>query len=138
MQFQKYPDYEAYAERFGAFLQEVDNADKIHYRAATAIAGNLRQLGGIIPHITDAHGQLCLHFRQHRFEVLDSSLTDRRRHRIQLSFISEPLLWLDTLPGSYLLAPPEQLAALRLGREVLTTEMPFQPHLSVYAFQALL
>lgn len=70
-------------------------------RVGFAIGLYVGELNGQIPGLTDALGQPVA-FTEHQFTLLDSDITDRTKHRIALTYLTDTLTWLGTV-GSHLL-----------------------------------
>jgi hypothetical protein len=54
---------------FGELLENLPNADQLHYLASTAAIGYIRQLNDVMPDIANAYGKLCLPFKNFKFEI---------------------------------------------------------------------
>lgn len=87
---------------FSELLANVPGAEKLHYLVSPAIAAYMRQFDGIVPCIANSLGEPFLRFKNYKFEILSSSLADITKHRIAISFVTEPLTWIDTI-GTQLL-----------------------------------
>lgn len=73
-------------------------------RVGFAIGLYVGALNGQIPGLTDALGQ-PLAFTEYQFALLDSDLTDRTKHRVALTYLTDPLTWLGTVGDALLLTP---------------------------------
>ncbi|NJO24941.1 MAG: hypothetical protein HC867_02845, partial [Bacteroidia bacterium] len=54
-------------------------------------------MNGIIPDIKNTLGRQFLSFKNFRFEIINSDITDKSRHNVAINFYSEPLIWHDTI-----------------------------------------
>lgn len=134
MQAQSYNQDGRYTT-FQELLDNVPNADRLHYQTSTAAIGYIRQLNGIIPEIANASGKLCLPFTQFMFEIIQSHVQNKDAHRVAISFYSEPLTWLDTLGNALLITYGDQREAIRAGKVVDTDMVTLQPYLTISSFQ---
>ena len=113
---------------FQEVAENVPNPDQLHYLASTAAIGYIRQLKDVIPDITNAYGKLCLPFKNFKFEIIQSHITDKSQHKIAIWFYSEPLTWIDTI-GNQLLISYGQVIDEGLERE--TEMISLVPYLSI-------
>ncbi|WP_460764596.1 hypothetical protein [Niabella terrae] len=133
MQFQYYNSEKQYTS-FSDLLQQVPAVEKLHFLVSSAATGYIRQLHGRIPDIKNALGKTCLPFHLFRFEIIDSDIRDRQRHRISIYFYSEPLLWLDTI-GAYLLISTGSEKQMQDNNPLETDLVALQPFLSIHSIQ---
>ncbi|TGE06340.1 hypothetical protein [Hymenobacter fodinae] len=115
---------------FGQLLQFAPGAEQLHFLVSAAVRGYLQQLNGVVPDILDNLGRHFLRFTKFQFELINSDLTDKRRHQVAVNFYSEPLVWHDTV-GLYLLVSEQQ----QTTTEVLTSMFQLQPFLTIYSLQ---
>jgi len=109
-------------------------AEKLHFLVSSAAIGYLKQLNNFIPDIRNNNGNLFLPFTSYRFEILQSDISDPRKHIVSIKFISEPLLWHDTV-GDLLLVSSR---GNRSVNEEFHTEMVrLRPFFSIYSFQKM-
>lgn len=134
MQAQSYNVGDRYTT-FQELLDNVPNADRLHYQTSTAAIGYIRQLNGLMPDIANTSGKLCVPFTQFKFEIIQSHVQQKEAHRVAIIFYSELLTWLDTINNTLLIAYDDQRAALREGRAIDTDMITLQPHLSISSFQ---
>lgn len=130
MQAQFYNQENKYST-FQELLDNVPNADRLHYQTSTAAIGYIRQLNGLIPDIANTSGKLCLPFTQFKFEIIQSNVQNKEAHKVAILFYSDPLTWIDTLSNTLLIAYGDQRDALREGKEVETDMITLQPYLSI-------
>ncbi|GAB3636305.1 hypothetical protein GCM10027422_18950 [Hymenobacter arcticus] len=111
-------------------LQHVPGAERLHFLVSAAVRGYLAQLEGWVPDVLDNLGRRALRFTQFQFELLSADVLDPTRHRVAISFYSEPLHWHATV-GTYLLvAEPGPPAP---SGEILTRLVSLQPYLSIHS-----
>lgn len=136
IQAQNYPAFDK-TKPFADFLKEVPDAVRIHHRVSTAVYENLNQLHGIIPQITDVNGELCLEFKQFKFEILDADFEHKNKYRVMVEFITEPMLCVGLMGDNFLIAAIENREKFRNNEEVTTRLLPFQKALNVYSYQKI-
>lgn len=105
MQVQRF-DPDGRCTRFSELVRQVPESRQLHFLVSTSVANYLKQLQDLVPDVLDNLGRRFLHFKTYRFEIIDSAIHDPRIHRVSISFISEPLWWLDTIGEYVLLAEP--------------------------------
>jgi hypothetical protein len=116
---------------FVELIEEILDAQHLHYLASSAAMGYIRLLGDIIPDITDRLGQLCLPFNDFKFKIIQSHLEQKSQHSVAISFFSKPLLWLDTVGDSLLIARSDMSESFRSGLEIETNMIDMAPNLSI-------
>jgi hypothetical protein len=136
MQSQFYNQEEKY-HTFEELIANVPNADKLHYLVSTAAINYIRQLNNLIPDITNAHQQLCLPFKNFRFEIIQSHIKSKEEHKVAIYFYSEPITWIDTIDNQLLIAYDNQKETFEAGNEISTDLIALQPLLSISSFQNL-
>ena len=124
-------DPEGKFQTFQQLIENVPNADKLHYLTSTAAINYIRQLKDEIPDITNAYGKLCLPFKDFKFEIIQSHIENRMEHKIAIWFYSEPLTWIDTVGDKLLVAYGDQCEALRSGVLVEAEMISLVPYLSI-------
>jgi len=83
----------------------------LQYKVGFAIGLYVRQLRGKIPGLWDSMDKTNLAFAEHRFELLDSDITDPSAHRAALSYLTEPFKPLGTV-GTFLMLQADELTPL--------------------------
>lgn len=115
---------------FAELKHNVHNADKLHFLVSASVNNYLKQLNGVVPDILNNLGKLFLPFKNYRFEIIDSDIRDKSKHRIAIEFVSEPITWIETI-DNLLLA--EVVRAGSIGDDGIFTEMfAMQPYLSIH------
>lgn len=128
--FNKEKQYNTFAE----LTAHVPDADKLHFLVTPAIVGYLKQLNGKVPDITNGIGKTFLPFKGYKFEIINADITDKRKHQVAVSFISEPLIWHDTIGTSLLLSAIDNHTE---NGETVTDLLPLQPFLSIYSIKEM-
>lgn len=136
MQSQFYNQEEKY-HTFQELIANVPAADKLHYLVSTAAINYIRQLNDLIPDITNTQQQLCLPFKNFRFEIIQSNTQRKEEHKVAIYFYSEPLTWIDTIDNHLLIAYGNQKDAINNGEEIQTDLIGLQAFLSISSFQNL-
>lgn len=130
MQVQLYDPEKKYPA-FGELVRQVPAAEKLHFLVSAAVTGYVQQLKCIIPDIINTLGKRFLSFDQFRFEIINSHATEKSRHQVAINFISEPLLWHDTV-GNQLLLSKTNIT----GDDRMTDMVTLQPFLSIYSLKS--
>lgn len=130
MQVQFYNSEKKYA-LFSELLYNVPGADKLHFLVSAALIPYLKQLNGKVPDILNNPGKTFLPFNKYRFEIIESHVTDRSKHRVAVNFYSDGLTWHDTIGNQLLVSIPGQTEA----GETLTELVSLQPFLSIYSLK---
>lgn len=114
---------------FSELLYAVPASEKLHFLVSAAVIPYLKQLNGKVPDILSNLGKTFLPFDKYRFEIIESHVTDKSKHRVAVNFYSDPLIWHDTIGNQLLLSVPNALEA----GEALTEIVSLQPFLSIYS-----
>jgi hypothetical protein len=131
MQSQFYNQEKKYS-RFSEMLIHIPAAEKLHFLVSSGMTGYLQQLAGKVPDILNNLGKQFLHFKNYRFEIIESDIKDKTIHRVAINFFSEPLLWHDTIDNFLLLSDP---AAEKNEDGTITDLVQLQPFLSIYSLK---
>ena len=129
MQAQLYNKERKYSS-FAELTANVPNAEKLHFLVSASITGHLKWLNGKLPDILNNTGQLFLPFKNYRFDIIQSDIKDKSKHRVAINFITEPLVWHDTIHNQLLVSVA---ANDNTGEEILTEQFSLQPFLSIYS-----
>lgn len=122
---------------FQELIENVPNADQLHYLTSTAAVSYIRQLKDIIPDIANTYGKLCLPFKNFKFEIIDSHIHDKSQHKIAIYFYSEPVIWIETVYNQLLISYETALENVLAGKEMETDMIPLVPFLSISHFKKL-
>jgi len=122
---------------FQELIANVPGADKLHYLVSTAAINYIRQLNDLIPDIANAHQQLCLPFKNFRFEIIQSHTKRKEEHKVAIYFYTEPIIWIDTIDTQLLIAYGNQNDKVRNGEEIQTDLITMKSFLSISSFQNL-
>jgi hypothetical protein len=114
--------------RYSDLLLHMKGADNLPFLTSAAVMPYLRQLNDRVPDIADNLGHQFLLFRNFRFEIIQSDIRDKGRHRVAISFITEPMTWHHTI-GTYLLL--SHLSAEPADGAVPAHLLQLQPFLSI-------
>ena len=106
----------------------------LQYKVGFAVGLYLRALNHQNPYLTDSLGY-PVPFEEHRFELLDSDITDRRSHRVALTFLSGPLTLLGTVGTYLLLDRPGQRGSGDTSEKCETFLVEMQPQLAIVSYQ---
>lgn len=131
MQFQFYNTDEKY-HSFSQLLHEDARAKKMHFLTSTAAAGYITQLNNIIPDVKNVLGKTFLPFQQFDFEIIESHIKEKAKHRVAISFYSEAVTWLQTI-GTHLIITMQQ--EKENDEAQLTETLALQPFLSIYSIK---
>ena len=131
LQAQLYNQEKKYGS-FSELIAHVPNAEKLHFLVSASVVGYLRQLNGKIPDILNNAGKLFLPFKGYRFEIIQSDIRDKSKHQVAINFISEPVIWYDTIGDQLLVSVNGDKEA---GEEILTEQFSMQPFLSIYSLK---
>lgn len=132
MQAQAYNPDKKYTT-FSELIHYVPGAERLHFLVSASAVGYLRQLNGKMPNIVSSIGRRFLLFKNYRFEMINSDITDKSKHQVGINFISEPLIWYDTV-GNQLLVSTEG-GKTDEHDEILTEMFAMQPFLSIYSIK---
>lgn len=121
--------------RFSALLKAVPAAVQLHFLVSAAITPLLQQLNGTLPWLQDNAGELYFHFKQYRFEVLESDVKQAAFHRIAVWFFSGPMRW-HAQPGTHLLVSANDQEP---GEDGFRTHLVAVPTgLSIYSYKSII
>lgn len=119
---------------FAELKHHVPNAEKLHFLVSGAVTGYIRQLGDVIPDITNNLGLHFLKFSQFRFEIINSDLRNIDKHLVAINFYSEELQYIDQI-GDYLLT--SKINSSNSDNEPMLTDMfTITPYLTIYTIQS--
>lgn len=128
MQFQFYNADKKYLT-FSQLINENKNAEKLHFLTGAAVTGYVNQLAGKIPDVQNTLGKIFLPFHNFRFEIIESHISDKSKHKVAVNFYSDEITWIDTIGDSMLLS-----LAGEIGEEEMPTEtMKLQPFVSIFS-----
>lgn len=130
MQVQRF-DRDGRYTRFSELLRQVPESQQLHFLVSTGVVNYLKQLQDLVPDVLDNLGRRFLRFKTYRFEIIDSAINDPSIHRVAISFISEPLWWLDTVGEYVLLAEPTDATTGPLS----TILFKLPPYVSINSIQ---
>lgn len=134
MQAQQF-DQQKKHSTFQEMVVNIPRAEGMHYLVSTAAKGYILQLNNWVPEVANASGKLCLPFKNFKFEILQSHVSDKSQHRIAIHFYSEPLLCVGTIESRLVFASANQQKAYEAGKDIETDTLLFRPGLSISSFR---
>lgn len=132
MQSQMYNADKKY-KLYSQLVKGVKEAEKLPYLVSTVVINYLKQLNGIIPDAVTVLNKPCIPFRNYKFEIVESDLTNGAAHKIAIDFISEPLTWHHTVNNCLLISVNESRDAN--DGAMLTEMIAMQPMLSIFSLK---
>jgi len=131
LQVQLYNREKKYSS-FSEVIAHVPEAGKLHFLVSASVVGYLRQLNGQVPDIRNTSGKLFIPFKGYRFEIIHSDIRDKSKHQVAINFMSEPVIWHETIGDQLLVSVNGEQEA---GDEILTEQFSMQPFLSIYSLK---
>ena len=119
---------------FTHIVKENPAAEKMHYAVSMAAMDYIRQLQGIIPGLVNVHGKIVVPFKNFKFNIIQSDMSNSKLHKVEIVFISEPMTLIDAFNDRYLIAIGDKQQELNEGKEVETQMIPQTAALSIYSF----
>lgn len=104
MQSQLYNSVENPKNTFRELLNENEKAEKLHFLTGIAAHNYTLQLKGHFHRITDVLGSSYFPFTEYRFDIINTDIRDRTKHKVGITFYSPELLLLDIINNCYLVA----------------------------------
>jgi len=132
MQAQTFDPHKIY-NTYRELILNMPDASKLPFMVSPSILGYLRQLNGKIPNIVNLVDKHFMTFKNYSFEIINSEIRDKSAHQVAINFISEPLIWYNTI-GDKLLVSTEGGNTDERG-EVLTEMFVMQPFLSIFSIK---
>jgi len=105
-------------------------ANSLHYKLSFAVGHYIERLKNIIPLLTDKLGNL-VKFDVPKFELIESHVTDKTRHKVAINYITSPLV-LCHIIGDYLLLA---IDGANDGQPLETFMIKLEPNLSIASYQ---
>jgi hypothetical protein len=131
MQAQFY-DQQKQVTTFRQLVMQVPAAERLHFLVSAAVVGYLKQLNGFVPDVLSKQGLPFLLFNDFKFEIIDTDFTDKTKHRIAVTFFSDPVVWHETIAEWLLLSNP---AEPETKDGVLTHLLQLQPGVAIYSLK---
>lgn len=132
MQAQTFDPHKIY-NTYSELILNIPGANKLPFMVSPSILGYLRQLGGKMPNIVNLVDKHFVPFKNYRFEIINSDMKDKSAHQIAINFISEQLIWYDTIGDKLLVSTEGGKTDER--DEVLTEMFAMQPFLSIFSIK---
>jgi hypothetical protein len=105
---------------------------------STAAVGHIRKLDGLFPEIMNTLGKRCIPFKNFKFEIIQSSRSNKSLHKVGIFLYSEPLIWLDTLPaGQLVVAKGADLEKLKVGEEIAVDTITLTPSVGIASLKVI-
>lgn len=114
---------------FAEMLQQNTATEQLHFLTSGAVVSYVKQLNGKIPDILNTLGKQFLHFKNFRFEIINSDIKDISKHRVAIYFYSEPAAWIDTIGSAMILSVKNEVE----NGELLTDTFILPPFVSIYS-----
>lgn len=130
LQSQLYNQQKRYTS-FSDLKTHVPAAEKLHFLVSAAVIGYLQQLQGKVPDLVNNLGRLFLPFNNYRFELINSDIKDKTKHRVAINFFTDHLHWLNTIHNQLLLSIPGNIE----NGELLTDLFTLPPFVSIYSIK---
>ncbi|OCX51416.1 hypothetical protein BEL04_15420 [Mucilaginibacter sp. PPCGB 2223] len=131
MQSQLY-NAETQYHTFSELRNNVPKAEKLHFLVSASVTPYLQQLNGKMPDVLNNLGKLFVPFGSYKFEIVESDIRDKSKHRIAIELFSKPMTWIDTI-GNQLLVSVQQPDGD--NAETLTELFAMQPYLSIHSIK---
>lgn len=135
-----YTEFKMQAQRFNAenkyssfaeILQNNAAAEQLHFLTSAAATAYVQQLNGKIPDVLNTLGKHFLPFKNFRFEIINSDIKEGKNHKIAVNFYSEPVMWLDTIGSTVIIAVNSTVE----NGELLTDSCILPPFVSIYSIK---
>lgn len=112
---------------FAEILQHNPAAEQLHFLVSNVILPYVKHLEDKVPDVLNILGKHFLPFKNVRFEIINSNLTDISKHCIAINFFSEPVIWLDTVSDKMIISLQTEPA----DGEWITETISLQPFLGI-------
>ncbi|MBI1769167.1 MAG: hypothetical protein HYR67_12415 [Bacteroidetes bacterium] len=108
-------------------------ANSLHYKVGFAIGLYVNELHNKIPGLTDSLGN-GVHFDIFKTEIVHSDITNREKHVVALTYITSPLLLVDSF-GHHLVLSKQN--GEEIQNELETFIISMQPFLSIVSYKSI-
>lgn len=137
MQAQQF-DQEKRYETFQQILANRPKADSMHYLVSTAAKGHIQQLNNYFPDVLDSQGKKSIPFKNFRFEIVESSISNKNLHKIAIYLYSDPLIWIDQVSQNQILIALEtELEKFSRGEEIETKTVTLNHHVGIVSLKKI-
>ena len=123
-------------KKFKTFKEMVANdgkANSLHYKSGFAIGNLIEQLNQKIPELQDTLGK-TLNFEAHRFEIIDSDITNPPAHKVAITYFTGVLTCFENM-GEYLLLAEGDKLNQSITELVETFILKMREGLSIISYQ---
>lgn len=90
-------------DTFSAMKNNDGRANSLHYKTGFAVSGYIGLLNNKTPQLQNSLGDAVL-FDTYKFELIESSISDKSRHQFAIHYITDALTLIDSFGDSLLLA----------------------------------
>lgn len=130
MQCQRFNEGGKYSS-FGEMLYNNPSAEQLHFLTSAAAAGYVKQLNNKIPDVQNTLGKTFLPFSNFKFEIINSDTKDKTKHRVAVSFYSNPVQWITTVGNAMVIAVNNTVE----NGELLTDTFVMPSFVSIYSIK---
>ncbi len=130
MQCQRFNEGGKYSS-FGEMLHNNPSAEQLHFLTSAAAVGYVKQLNNIMPDVKNTLGKRFLPFSNFKFEIINSDIKDIKKHRVAVSFYSNPVQWITTVGNAMILAVNNTVE----NDELLTDTFVVPSFVSIYSIK---
>ena len=81
-------------------------AQSLHYKVGFAIGLYVQELHHLIPGLTDTMGMVNIPFTDYQFSIINSDLTDKKKHRVAITYTSAAMTLLGSVGNCLILSLP--------------------------------
>jgi hypothetical protein len=127
-------------KRFTTFREmflNVPDVDQMVYLVSTAAVNYIRQLNGIIPGFFNVFGKPVMPFKNFRFDIIESSITHKEKHKVAISFYSEPVLWHESFNDAMIVSIHRPDSEMSTTEFTETETLPIPGHVSIAFFRTI-
>jgi len=83
-------------------------ANSLHYKVGFSVGLYIRELNNQIPGLKDSLGRSNIPFTTNKFEIVESDITNKSRHKIAITYITDTLTLIDIIGEFMLLTAGDQ------------------------------
>lgn len=113
--------------KFSKYSEIVTNdgrANSLHYKCSFAVLHHIETLKNKIPDLHDEAGRFAIPFSIPEFKVLESGITDKRLHKVAITYVTDVLTLVESFGEYLVLAMGDEVeSAANPGLETFTVKM---------------
>jgi hypothetical protein len=94
-------------------------------------------MNGVIPGLHDMLEKLTVPFKDFKFEIMESHIKDKLKHKISIYYYSDPMIWIDTIDNTLLMADYKSITSLQQGESIGSYLIPLEKNISISFFQKM-